>query len=78
MAETLAERRLKKTFVWQTAAEPLLELENKDALEPFLFHVAALAHAEGAAQWLNANREATEKLDAALSEFHERWRKQSQ
>jgi tetratricopeptide (TPR) repeat protein len=76
--DMVAEKKLKKTFVWQTAVEPLLELQKKDALEPFLFHVAALARVEGAAQWLNANREATDKLNAALTEFHERWRKESQ
>lgn len=75
MAAETADRKLKKSFVWKTAADPLLELNEREVLDTFLFHVAALGRAEGAAQRLNAQPEAMDKLVEVMAEMSERWQK---
>ncbi len=73
-AET-ADRKLKKSFVWKTAADPLLELNQREVLDTFLYHVAALGRTEGAAQRLSAQPEALDKLAEVMAEMSERWEK---
>lgn len=75
MASDASDRKLKESFVWKTAAAPLLELNEREVLDTFLYHVAALGRVEGAAQRLNGQPEALEKLSQVMAELTERWQK---
>lgn len=69
------DRELKQSFVWKTAAEPLLKLNEREVLDAFLYHVAALGRVEGAAQRINAQPEAMRKLGQVIGEMDEQLRK---
>lgn len=75
MSAEAADKKLKKSFVWKTAAEPLLELNNRDVLDTFLYHVAALGRVEGAAQRLNQQPEALDKLAEVMADLSKRWQR---
>ena len=77
IATDTADRKLQKSFVWQTAAVPLLELQEREVLETFLYHVAALGRVEGAAQRLHAQPEAVDKLAQVMAELSEQWQRKA-
>src|SRR5690606_28975250 len=68
-----ADKELKESFVWKIAAEPLLELNDREVLDTFLYHVAALGRVEGAAQRLNQQSAALDKLSEVMAELSKRW-----
>lgn len=75
IAAEASDNKLKQSFVWKIAADPLLELNEREVLDTFLYHVAALARVEGAAARINGQPEAFDKLAQVMAELSERWRK---
>jgi hypothetical protein len=65
-----ADRKFKRTFMWNHAVEPLLELDQRHVFDAFAHHVGALARVEGAEEWMSRNSDQIERLEQTLAELH--------
>lgn len=72
MLGELKYQSLAGTFTWQQAAIPLLKLEKKHVLEPFMYFVAVRAELEGAVDWLKNHPEQLKSLNTVLSDLGSR------
>lgn len=76
MRAEMADKGGKREAPWPAVLQPLTFLSEKEALEPFLYHVAALGRSEGAVQWINEHSDSMEQLGDAINEYHARFKRQ--
>jgi tetratricopeptide (TPR) repeat protein len=60
---------LRKSFVWEKAAAPVIQLEKRGVLECFGHILASWAGYEGAEDWIKKHPQKRQELDAALAEL---------
>jgi len=65
--ETTQDGDLRDTFVWKSAAAPIVDLEHRGLLECLGYFVAEKAGFEGAADWLKKNPQKWQDLQTALA-----------